>query len=285
MIKAIALSVTLVPLSVTAEAAAIQVVPTVTGSASIGSISAYTADVAPYPYHVEGNLFDNPFTFQSVSGKSVVQDGTSHSFSRAVLDTQQAPTLTSHSEASTYLPGPAAGGNNAGFYYYFQIAGPTTTNVPIFVQAAGQVKTQGLAAIAKAAFGLVGPGANFIDSITIQQPEPSSGQYGLHEDSFKISQSFSLSSNTEYRIAMNVSTFAANNHVIQGSSYADALVDPYLSIAPGYSDFSLVFSDGINNLSLSAVPLPASAPMFGAAVLALGVTGYGMKRKRAAASG
>ena len=36
--------------------------------------------------------------------------------------------------------------------------------------------------------------------------------------------------------------------------------------------------------SVSAVPLPASAPLFGAALLALGAAGYGMKRKQKAAS-
>lgn len=36
--------------------------------------------------------------------------------------------------------------------------------------------------------------------------------------------------------------------------------------------------------SISLVPLPASAPMFGAAFLALGAVGYGLKRKRAAAA-
>ncbi|MCW6513182.1 FxDxF family PEP-CTERM protein [Lichenifustis flavocetrariae] len=37
-------------------------------------------------------------------------------------------------------------------------------------------------------------------------------------------------------------------------------------------------------LSVSSVPLPASAPMFGAALLALGAVGYGVKRKKAAAA-
>ena len=39
----------------------------------------------------------------------------------------------------------------------------------------------------------------------------------------------------------------------------------------------------ITNTTLSAVPLPASASMFGAALLALGLAGYGVKRKKAAA--
>lgn len=37
-------------------------------------------------------------------------------------------------------------------------------------------------------------------------------------------------------------------------------------------------------VGVSAVPLPASAPMFGAALLALGAVGYGLKRKKAAAA-
>lgn len=54
--------------------------------------------------------------------------------------------------------------------------------------------------------------------------------------------------------------------------------------------FSAVqFSSGtpafeFSNVAVSSVPLPASAPMFGAALLALGGLGYGMKRKKAAAA-
>lgn len=41
---------------------------------------------------------------------------------------------------------------------------------------------------------------------------------------------------------------------------------------------------GTVSYTVSAVPLPASAPMFGAAILALGAVGYGVKRKKAAAA-
>ncbi|MBE7158419.1 MAG: molybdopterin-dependent oxidoreductase [Rhodospirillales bacterium] len=40
----------------------------------------------------------------------------------------------------------------------------------------------------------------------------------------------------------------------------------------------------IFDATMSTVPLPSSAPMFGAAVLALGAVGYGLKRKSAAAA-
>lgn len=47
-----------------------------------------------------------------------------------------------------------------------------------------------------------------------------------------------------------------------------------------YTDEQFSFT----NLSVSSVPLPASAPMFGAALLALGAVGFGLKRKKAAAA-
>lgn len=40
----------------------------------------------------------------------------------------------------------------------------------------------------------------------------------------------------------------------------------------------------LDNVRVSSVPLPASAPMFGAALLALGGLGYAAKRKKAAAA-
>jgi hypothetical protein len=46
-------------------------------------------------------------------------------------------------------------------------------------------------------------------------------------------------------------------------------------------DFSFATTASV---TLSSVPLPASAPMFGAALVALGAVGYGVKRKKAAAA-
>lgn len=60
----------------------------------------------------------------------------------------------------------------------------------------------------------------------------------------------------------------------------------------GWSDPRLGFPGGDTNyghnsvavFAVSAVPLPSSAPMFGAALLAIGAVGYGVKRKKAAAA-
>lgn len=49
-----------------------------------------------------------------------------------------------------------------------------------------------------------------------------------------------------------------------------------------YADNLGALTVSVGGANISAVPLPASAPMFGAALLALGGIGYAAKRKRAA---
>lgn len=51
-----------------------------------------------------------------------------------------------------------------------------------------------------------------------------------------------------------------------------------------YADNLGALTVSVSGTNISAVPLPASAPMFGAAVLALGLLGYGVKRKKNAAA-
>lgn len=63
----------------------------------------------------------------------------------------------------------------------------------------------------------------------------------------------------------------------------------YLATVTGMGEFDRVVftSDGANAFEFAAVspvPLPASAPMFGAALVVLGVAGYGLKRKSKAAA-
>lgn len=81
-----------------------------------------------------------------------------------------------------------------------------------------------------------------------------------------------------------------------GDDYFAALADPAFSkatfsLTPGSYDLSGTvlanapgFTGGTGALTLSTVPLPASAPMFGAALLALGAIGYGVNRKKATAA-
>lgn len=60
---------------------------------------------------------------------------------------------------------------------------------------------------------------------------------------------------------------------------ADYTFQAITSAKTGYlrADFN------VSQLSITAVPLPATAPLFGAALLALGAAGYGMRRRVSAA--
>jgi hypothetical protein len=65
-----------------------------------------------------------------------------------------------------------------------------------------------------------------------------------------------------------------------GTTSASAFVDPYFAIAPGTPDadqYSLIFSPGVGNLPLAAVPEPSTWVM-----LALGFAGVGFAGSRRA---
>lgn len=60
-----------------------------------------------------------------------------------------------------------------------------------------------------------------------------------------------------------------------------------LGVTPGTYEYKWSSDEivlQIGPASVGTVPLPGSAPMFGAALLALGAVGYGVKRKKAAAA-
>ncbi len=66
---------------------------------------------------------------------------------------------------------------------------------------------------------------------------------------------------------------------VTGSGYAIVNLTGIGSYS--YVAFGSLNQNAFEYAALSAVPLPASAPMFGAALMALGAVGYGMKRKAA----
>lgn len=72
-------------------------------------------------------------------------------------------------------------------------------------------------------------------------------------------------------IPNNISNYIGGYDLIDPNNPNNDIID---DLYP--SSFSLTVS------ALSAVPLPSSAPMFGAALLAVGAAGYGLKRRKAA---
>ena len=73
-------------------------------------------------------------------------------------------------------------------------------------------------------------------------------------------------------IAGNISNYIGGYDLIAPNNPNNDIID---DLYP--SSFSLAV------LAIPAVPLPASAPMFGAALVTLGAVGYGLKRKKAVA--
>lgn len=122
---------------------------------------------------------------------------------------------------------------------------------------------------------------------------------GTGEDRFTLDNDFDFLTYTPYRVELDVNTLgdlAANGGSFPNPSADNpsgklhyeyrASIDPIFSIAssiPDASDYTILLSAGVGN-GLSAVPLPASAPMFGAGLMALGAVGYGLKRKGKAAT-
>ncbi len=112
---------------------------------------------------------------------------------------------------------------------------------------------------------------------------------GKKTASINLNQEFDFTNKSLYQITMSIEACAQIIYdtkipiLNDGNLSAEAFLDPYFEIDPAYAKlgYTLSFSDGINNSLVSAVPLPASSPMFGAALLALGAFGYGVRRKKA----
>ncbi|MDX7953860.1 VPLPA-CTERM sorting domain-containing protein, partial [Lichenihabitans sp. Uapishka_5] len=191
------------------------------------------------------------------------------------IDLSHAPSVSSLSEAGVHPQGSTSGQSVAFLAYYFKILGPTTMDIPVLVQANGQTKVSGPQAKASAFFKLLGPGTTIINqSIGVDQGSSTGPVYPPHISTFNVDNYYNLFSNTEYLVLLDAETFAGNGYQLPGPSLASGFIDPYFAIDPSYSDYSLVFSNGIHNTLVSSVPLPASAPMFGAALLALGAMGF-----------
>ena len=98
--------------------------------------------------------------------------------------------------------------------------------------------------------------------------------YGGNDDGFALFQQTLFTGQKYYcNAASSVTCFAGASVVPEAFDSPSAQFDRSLS------------GNQIIGTATSPVPLPASAPMFGAAILAFGALGYGVTRKTAAAAG
>ena len=75
---------------------------------------------------------------------------------------------------------------------------------------------------------------------------------------------------------MQIETSAVVNLTDLSDLVSTASVDPSFQIEPGFSNYSIIFSDGIGDAA-AATPLPATLPLFAGG---LGFVGYLTRRKR-----
>ena len=88
----------------------------------------------------------------------------------------------------------------------------------------------------------------------------------------------SLTGGTPLVNGLSGQNFIAYQAIGSGYFFAIADVDTQEGLSSASVDNGQLYLN-FANASVSAVPLPASAPMFGAALIALGAVGYGLNRK------
>lgn len=155
-------------------------------------------------------------------------------------------------------------------------------SIPVLISANGNISVTGnfastgyLEYLAEAR--LIIPVAN--QDISFDENVPSTTN-GTASNSFDISGTYNLQTNTAYQVLMQVSTGVDLNEQVTTTALADliatASIDPSFQIGSGFSDYSIVYSDGIGN-SPSTTPLPATLPLFAGG---LGFLGYLARHRR-----
>jgi hypothetical protein len=154
--------------------------------------------------------------------------------------------------------------------YYFEVVGPQSISVPISIQGelAASQASAGTDFATSSLYLSQGPGL-FYKSVSA----PSTG--GIASTTGVLGD-VNVNSNSEIfvQLAAHTGTYTYNIDT--------ALADPYFSIDPSWlaanPGYSLEFSDGIDNVPISATPLPPALPMFGAALFALGACAWRRRR-------
>ena len=232
--------------------------------------------------------FDNDCTQQEVvSGNASTVSPDSSAQTTTTPST--APSVSSRSEADILPAGGSAPNSftsiakaQASINYFFEIVGPQNMSIPVLISANGNISVTGnfastgyLEYLAEAR--LIIPVAN--QDISFDENVPSTTN-GTASNSFDISGTYNLQTNTAYQVLMQVSTGVDLNEQVTTTALADliatASIDPSFQIGSGFSDYSIVYSDGIGN-SPSTTPLPATLPLFAGG---LGFLGYLARHRR-----
>jgi hypothetical protein len=148
--------------------------------------------------------------------------------------------------------------------YYFMVAGPITSD-PFATVSVNVRATGGLSGAmgGDAQLDIVWEGGLFDPTVLHQGIINTNGSWSFDD-------SLMFVTNSLYRVDMHVSGSAcAGANCLDHSFFA--MVDPVFTIAPGYGDYSLVFSEGVGNS-----PVSVPGPIVGAGLPGLILAGGGL---------
>lgn len=163
--------------------------------------------------------------------------------------------------------------------YYFAITGASNTLAHILIQANSSVSTAPHGQNSSSLYLGSPLGATLIG----QTCGSSAVSCGNIANSFAISSSFAIQTNTVYNLQfhLDVIAYAPNG----GSDHQTGFIDPFISFDPAYGDgngFQLVLSENLGNDPLTAaVPEPSSWAMMLLGFASVGVMAYRRRSKSA----
>ena len=197
------------------------------------------------------------------------------------------PTISATGNAvvpSNASPGSADAFANPGLQYEFDISGPTPT-VLVDVTANGQVTTSIIPQYNLVSSGGAGAEAQIISNIGLSE-SISCGLSALGCSHTFSGGTFTLNTGQTYSVQINASVDGELTSLYNTSSVnvdLTASVDPMFTIDPSVLNAGLFTFDFSPGLISTTTPLPATLPLFATGLGALGLFGWRMKRKNAAA--
>jgi hypothetical protein len=257
---------------------------------------------------------DNVCYANPVSGTGNVSQTSQYGAAFAYVDQSKAPTISTRGEASLPIGDASTssalptgwGLSEATLRYQFQLIGPSNSVfVPFHFISTGSVQIIGDQSYANP-YQIVGNALSwaFLEleregvPLVKQEVQVTNSELdatGQVSKSFTVDKVVFLSTQSVFDVTMRVKSFAGlnpnfHNAIVNGGLLSLASLDPYLYIDPAYAemykDYSIVFSEGIvNSLTPIETPIPATAPLFAAALMTLGARINVRRRKLRTISG
>ena len=231
--------------------------------------------------HIGGDGVDAKTCFASCdenfanSGNGQVSVTSTDSAAQTTVVLPGAPSVSARSEADVLNGGgvgspsyEAIAKASVTLLYNFEIVGPQTIQVPVLVQGSANYAITGNFSASGNYIGfahlLIDGNSQTVFDQTISVDGGIPGGPSLittQSASFSVDKDFDLLANTPYEVLMQIETSSVVTLTDLSNLVSTASIDPSFQIEPGFSNYSIIFSDGIGG-SAAATPLPATLPLF-----------------------